>query len=36
MKMPRIEIFIRGDIPGKLMSVLHDEYCEQVRLSEDN
>ncbi len=36
VKTPHIEILINGDIPDKLMSVLNDEYGEQVRLSEDN
>ena len=34
VKTPRI--LINGDIPDKLISVLHDEYGNQVRLSEDN
>ena len=36
VKMPHIEILINGDIPDKLISVLNEEYGEQVRLSEDN
>ena len=33
VKTPRIEILIRGEIPDKLMSVLNEEYGEQIRLS---
>ena len=36
VKTPRIEINIKGEIPDKLMSVLEEEYGEQVQLSEDN
>ena len=36
VKTPRIEINIKGDIPEKLMSVLEEEYGEQVQLSEDS
>ena len=36
VKTPHIEILIKGDIPDKLMSVLNEQYGEQVRLSEDN
>ena len=36
VKTPRIEILIKGDIPEKLMSLLNDEYGNQVRLSEDS
>ena len=36
VKTPRIEINITGDIPEKLMSVLEEEYGEQVQLSEDS
>ncbi len=33
VKTPRIEILIRGEIPDKLMSVLNEEYGEQIRFS---
>ena len=36
VKTPRIEILIRGEIPDKLMSVLNEEYGEQIRFSEAN
>ena len=36
VKTPRIEILIKGEIPERLISVLNEEYGEQVRLSEDN
>ena len=36
VKTPRIEINIKGEIPDRLMSVLEEEYGEQVQLSEDN
>ena len=35
VKTPRIEIIIKGEIPDKLMSVLNEEYGEQVRSSDD-
>ena len=36
VKTPRIEINIKGDIPEKLISVLEEEYGEQVQLAEDS
>ena len=36
VKTPRIEINIKGEIPDKLMSVLEEEYGEQVQLLEEN
>ncbi|MDE2999674.1 MAG: helix-turn-helix transcriptional regulator [Gemmatimonadota bacterium] len=36
VKTPRIEILIRGEIPDKLMSVLNEEYGEQIRFSGAN
>ncbi len=36
VKTPRIEILIRGEIPDKLMSVLNEEYGEQIRFSGTN
>jgi len=36
VKTPCIEIVIKGDIPDRLMTVLNEEYGEQVQLSEDN
>ncbi len=35
VKTPRIEIFIKGEIPARLLSVLNEEYGGQVRLSKD-
>ena len=36
VKTSCIEIVIKGDIPDRLMTVLNEEYGEQVQLSEDN
>ena len=36
VKTPRIEINIKGEIPGKLMTVLEEEFGEQVELLEEN
>ena len=36
VKTPRIEINIKGEIPDRLMSVLEEEYGEQIQLLEDN
>ena len=36
VKTPRIEINIKGDIPEKLMSVLEEEYGEQMHLLDQN
>ncbi|MCE2439789.1 MAG: helix-turn-helix transcriptional regulator [Candidatus Latescibacteria bacterium] len=36
VKTPCIEIVIKGDIPDRLMTVLNEEYGEEVQLSEDN
>ena len=36
VKMPHIEINIQGDIPRKLLSVLQEEYGENVHLSQDS
>lgn len=36
VKTPHIEINIRGDIPPKLLSVLQEEYGENVQLSSDS
>ena len=36
VKTPRIEINIKGEIPDKLMSVLEEEYGEQVQLLEES
>ena len=34
VKTPRIEINIKGEIPEKLLSVLQEEYGEQIQLSD--
>ena len=36
VKMPHIEIQIKGDIPPKLLSVLQEEYGEKMQLSFDS
>ncbi len=36
VKTPRIEINIKGEIPDRLMSMLEEEYGEQIQLLEDN
>jgi DNA-binding XRE family transcriptional regulator len=36
VKTPHIEINITGDIPPKLLSVLEEEYGENVQLSEES
>jgi DNA-binding XRE family transcriptional regulator len=35
VKMPHIEINIKGNIPQKILSLLREEYGEKVQLSED-
>jgi DNA-binding XRE family transcriptional regulator len=35
VKTPRIEINIKGDIPHKLLTVLTDEYGEDIKIYED-
>ncbi len=35
VKTPRIEIHIKGDIPKKLLSVLEQEYGQQVQFIDD-
>jgi len=35
VKMPHIEINIKGNIPQKILSLLIEEYGEKVQLSED-
>ena len=36
VKTPHIEISVKGNIPEKLLSLLKEEYGENVKLSEDN
>ena len=36
VKTPRIEINIKGDIPEKLLSLLEEEYGEQIQLLDDS
>ena len=36
VKMPYIEINIKGEIPSKLLSVLEKEYGENAQLAEDS
>ena len=36
VKTPRIEINIKGEIPDRLISVLEEEYGEQIQLLADN
>lgn len=36
VKMPHIEIQIKGNIPSKLLSVLQEEYGEKMQLSFDS
>ena len=36
VKTPHIEIYITGDIPAKLLSVLQEEYGEKMQLSVDS
>ena len=36
VKMPHIEINIKGEIPLRLLSVLEEEYGENVQLAEDS
>lgn len=36
VKTPRIEINIRGEIPLKLLTVLEEEFGEQVRLLDED
>ena len=35
VKTPRIELQIRGDIPPKLISVLKEEFGDELRLEEE-
>ena len=35
VKMPRIDIKIRGDIPRKVLKLLKDEYGSKLHLKED-
>ena len=36
VKTPRIEINIKGEIPEKLLTVLEEEYGEQIQLLEES